>query len=165
MHVSPCGSHFVAADAAGNICIVRDFERALRTGTPLRDNIIIVNVGYPIRYLAYDDDHRIAVYVDVRFDHLSCKCATKDLIPSLKDHGVFVLPHIMNVTVPIRTYTMEPVDSEDMVVLHVQQNLYSGLVQLCSCLQLTRSELWYTWTRMHTRPGQTCACFFPLYPV
>ncbi|GJJ13222.1 hypothetical protein Clacol_007473 [Clathrus columnatus] len=132
VHVSPCGSHFITTDGLGNICIVRDFERALREGTSLRDNITIVNMGFPIMYLAYENDHRIAVYVD--------------------DRGVFVLPHIMDVTVSIDTYTMEPV--KDMVVLHARQDLHLGVVQLCSCLQLSRSELWYSWTRMHTRPGR-----------
>lgn len=140
----------MVTDGLGNICIVRDFELALRNKTPLRDNITIISMGYPIMYMGYDDDHRISVYVDVCAIGRSSLACTY-LMRYFQDRGVFVLPHILNVSVPINTYTMDPV--HDAVVLHVRQDLYSGLVQLCSCLQLSRTELWYSWTRMHTRPG------------
>lgn len=66
MHVSPCGKHFVTTDELGYVCIVRNFEEAIRCNTPLQDYLTVIDMGYPVMNLALEDDKRIVVYVDVR---------------------------------------------------------------------------------------------------
>jgi len=130
VHVSPCGKHFVTTDELGYICIVRNFEEAIRHNTPLQDYITVIDMGYPVMNLALEDDKRIAVYVDRR--------------------GIFVINLATQDAAPIDTYTMERMDRPH--VLHARYCDSTEAVQFCSCLQLTRSEVWYSWTEMHDRP-------------
>lgn len=65
VHVSPCGSHFVAVDEQGCLIIVRNFEKALRDNVSLRDNITILDMRRSIMNLAFEDDNRIVIYVHV----------------------------------------------------------------------------------------------------
>lgn len=72
VHVSPCGSHFVTIDDRGGLCIVRNFEKALRNGVSLLENITIFDMARPILNLAFEDNKRIVVYVEVCTFHIRC---------------------------------------------------------------------------------------------
>jgi hypothetical protein len=65
VHVSPCGSHFATIDQEGCLCIVRNFEKALRDNGSLLENTTILDMDQPITNLAFEDDKRIVVYVQV----------------------------------------------------------------------------------------------------
>jgi hypothetical protein len=67
-----------------------------------------------------------------------------------KERGIFLVPFVSESDAPVDTLTMQPHDFPRVLrARHV--GLHDSDVD-CSCLQLTRSELWYTWVQ-HTDPG------------
>ncbi|KIJ54326.1 hypothetical protein M422DRAFT_775467 [Sphaerobolus stellatus SS14] len=137
VHVSPCGKHFVTTDEKGFVCIVRNFEEVLRNNGSLLENIIVVDMRHPVMNLAFEDDKRISVFV--------------------QGQGVFLIPMTSTDQCSIETYDGESIGCIRLLHL-ITPAMYNHLradnterIIFSSCLQMTYSELWYTWTEMEDR--------------